>query len=73
MSRQLNGWLESLKNSKIKGTKYLTQKERDKIAEDKRFEEYDRKMEEFRRQHLEMLDRRARESVMLREADENTA
>jgi hypothetical protein len=32
VSRQLNGWLESLKNSKIKGTKFLTQKERDKIA-----------------------------------------
>ena len=71
VSRQLNGWLESLKNSKIKGTKFLTQKERDKIAHDKQFEEFDRQMEEFRRQRDEMLDRQVRESVMRREAEES--
>ena len=70
MSRQLNGWLESLKNSKIKGTKFLTQKERDKIAHDKQFEEFDRQMEEFRRQNLEMLEQRARDAAMRRQAEE---
>ena len=70
ISKQLNGWLESLKNSKIKGTKFLTQKERDKIAEDKEFAEFDRRMEEFRLQHLEWLEQRARESALQREAEE---
>ena len=70
ISSQLNGWLESLKNSKIKGPKFLTQKERDRIAHDKQFEDYDRRMAEFRRQHLEMLDRRAEESAMRRAQEE---
>ena len=63
ISKQLNGWLETLKNSKIQGTKFLTQKERDKIAEDKKFAEFDRQMEEFRRQRDEMLDRQTAESI----------
>ena len=60
ISKQLNGWVESLKNSKITGARYLTQKDRDKIAHDKKFEEFDRYMENFRREHEEMLTRRAR-------------
>jgi four helix bundle protein len=32
VSKQLNGWLESLKNSKIKGNKFLTNKDREKMA-----------------------------------------
>ena len=60
ISKQLNGWLESLKNSKIKGNKFLTAKEREKIAQDKKFAEFDAHMAEFRRQHLEMLERRER-------------
>ena len=71
VSRQLNGWLESLKNSKIKGNKFLTQKERDKIAEDKKFAEFDRQMEEFRRQRDEMLVRQAQESAARRAAEED--
>lgn len=58
VSRQLNGWLESLKNSKITGARYLTQKERDKIAQNKEFADFDRQMDEFRRQHEEWLTRR---------------
>ena len=68
ISRQLNGWLESLKNTKIKGPKFLTQKEREKILHEKEFEEFDRKMEEFRRQHLEMLKQREIESAAARDA-----
>ena len=66
ISRQLNGWLESLKKSKIKGSKFLTQKERDKIAKDKKFEEFDREME-VRRQRDEMLERQSRETALRRE------
>jgi len=63
VSKQLNGWLESLKNSKIKGTKFLTEKEREKLARDKQFAEFDAQMDEFRRQHLEMLDKRQQDTA----------
>ena len=55
ISRQLNGWLESLKNSKISGSRFLTQKDRDRIAHEKQFEEFDKYMENFRREHEEAL------------------
>jgi four helix bundle protein len=55
ISKQLNGWIESLKDSKIKGSKFLTKKERDRIAHEKQFEEFDAYMEKFRREHEEML------------------
>lgn len=58
VSRQLNGWIESLKNSNIKGPKFLTNKEREKAARDKEFEEFDKQMEDFRQQHLAMLKKR---------------
>jgi four helix bundle protein len=71
ISKQLNGWLESLKNSETKGSKFLTQKEREKIARDREFAEFDMQMEDFRRQHLEMLERRSAEIEMMRTAEEN--
>ena len=40
ISKQLHGWIESLKNSEIKGVKFLTEKERSRlrmIEEDKEF------------------------------------
>jgi hypothetical protein len=42
ISKQLHGWIESLKNSEIKGVKFLTEKERSRlkvIKEDKEFRE----------------------------------
>ena len=63
ISSHLNGWLESLKNSKIAGTRYLTQKDRDRIAREKQFEEFDQYMEDFRRQHEEALIRQAEERL----------
>ena len=42
ISKQLHGWIESLKNSEIKGVKFLTDKERNRlrvIKEDKEFRE----------------------------------
>jgi four helix bundle protein len=63
ISKQLYGWIESLKDSKIKGNKFLTNKERDRIARDKEFEEFDLEMEAFRQQHLEMLRRREIEAA----------
>lgn len=62
ISKQLHGWIESQKNTDIKGPKFLTNKERERIARDKEFEEFDKQMAEFRRQHLEMLKRREEEA-----------
>lgn len=59
ISKQLNGWLESLKNTDIRGTKFLTNKERERASRNKEFSEFDQQMEDFRRKHLEWLDRRA--------------
>lgn len=39
ISRQLNGWIESLKNSEIKGIKFLNDREREKIRNRKEREE----------------------------------
>lgn len=66
ISKQLNGWLESLKNSKIKGSKFLNQNERDKIAQDKEFAEYDRAMEDYRRQYAEWLENRSGPAPILK-------
>ncbi len=70
ISKQLHGWIESLKNSKIKGNKFLTQKERDLVQHEKQFEEFDLQMEEFRRQHNEMLSRREADYAARVAADE---
>ena len=72
VSKQLNGWLESLKNSKIKGIKFLTIKERDKIERDKEFVEFDAQMADFRRQHLEMLEKRQQDTAIAGVPDELT-
>lgn len=66
VSKQLNGWIEALKNSEIKGAKFLTNKEREKAAREREFEDFDREMEEFRTQHLEMLRKREEESAAAR-------
>jgi four helix bundle protein len=73
VSKQLNGWIESLKNSEIKGAKFLTGKEREKAAREKEFEDFDREMEEFRRQHLEMLRKREEESAVSRRGNAESA
>ena len=67
VSKQLNGWIESLKNSEIKGVKFLTNKERERAVKEKEFEEFDRQMDEFRREHLEMLRRREGEAATARQ------
>jgi four helix bundle protein len=55
ISKQLHGWLESLKNSGIKGVKYLTEKERIKLKQQAEFDEFDREMAEFRQRHERWL------------------
>lgn len=62
ISKQLHGWIESLKNTDIKGVKFLTNKERKKIAQDKEFEEFDREMDRYRQELLERLMHREGDS-----------
>ena len=57
ISKQLHGWLESLKNSDIKGVRYFTQKEKRRVDMNKEFEEFDKEMEQYRQQLLEKLMR----------------
>jgi four helix bundle protein len=58
ISKQLHGWLESLKNSEIKGVKFLTDKERKRFENKRELEEFDREMDEFRSRHADWLLRR---------------
>lgn len=59
ISRQLHGWLESLKNSDIKGVKFFTNKEKNKIAKNKEFEEFDQEMGRYKAELEEMLRQRS--------------
>ncbi len=61
VSKQLNGWIESLKNSDIKGPKFLNDKEREGYQRRKEADEFDKEMAEFRERHLEWLNRRGKE------------
>lgn len=62
ISKQLHGWLESLKSSEIKGVKFLTERERNRYEQqkeqDKEFEEFDKQMAEFKARHEDWLPRR---------------
>ena len=66
ISTQLSRWIESLKNSKIKGNGFLTKKDREEIALNMRFSEFDAEMKEFRRQHLETLEKRQQDTAVAR-------
>jgi four helix bundle protein len=55
ISKQLHGWIDSLKNSEIKGVKFYTNKEKRRIEQDKEFEEFDKEMDRYRKELLERL------------------
>jgi len=44
ISKQLNGWIESLKNSDIKGVRYLNDGERAKIQQKREVDEFDQEI-----------------------------
>lgn len=62
ISKQLHGWVESLKNSDIKGVKFLTNTEKvryDREKEQSReFEDFDQQMADFKARHEDWLMRR---------------
>lgn len=61
ISKQLNGWLDSLKNTDIKGTKFLTEKERKLYWQRKDREEFDAEMKQYRKELEERLNRELEE------------
>ena len=44
ISKQLNGWIESLKNSDIKGVRYLNDRERIRIQQKKESDDFDQEI-----------------------------
>ena len=61
ISKQLSGWLESLKNSDIKGAKFLTEKERKLYRQKKDLEEFDAEMRQYSAELEERLNREIEE------------
>ncbi|MBK8305165.1 MAG: four helix bundle protein [Chloracidobacterium sp.] len=58
ISKQLHGWLGSLKDSNIKGDKYFDKQTKRNVEQDKEFEEFDREMERYKRELEEKLMQR---------------
>ena len=58
VSKQLHGWIDSLKNSDIKGVKFLTEKERVRLNKTREQEDFDQEMAEFKAKHADWLVRR---------------
>jgi four helix bundle protein len=58
ISKQLHGWLESLKNSDIKGVKFLTEKERTRFENRREQNDFEDEMADFRSRHTDWLRRR---------------
>ena len=62
ISKQLHGWIESLKNSDIRGVKFLTENERSKYnlkkVQSQEFEDFDSEMANFKARHEDWLRRR---------------
>lgn len=58
VSKQLHGWIESLKNSDIKGVKFLTEKERTRLENLQAQEDFDEEMADFKAKHADWLIRR---------------
>ena len=58
VSKQLHGWIESLKNTDIKGVKFYTQKEKLRNEQRKEYAEFDNELAEFKARHEDWLIRR---------------
>ena len=72
ISKQLHGWIDSLKDSKIKGVKFYDKKVKQKTERDKEFEDFDRQMAEFKIQFEEKLRARSiNKSVSVASSDKS--
>jgi len=61
ISKQLNSWIDSLKNSEIKGPKFLTEKERHRYMQRRDLAEFDAEMKHYRKELEERLNRELEE------------
>ena len=68
ISKQLHGWIDSLKDSKIKGVKYFNQRAKQQVAKSKEDEEFDREMARFRKELEEKLKQQEIDSAAVRAA-----
>jgi len=55
ISKQLHGWIDSLKDSNIAGVKYYDKRQKKRAERDKEFEEFDQQMAEFKREFEKKL------------------
>jgi len=69
ISKQLHGWIESLKVSDIKGVKYLDKRERERYARKRDLDEFDREMAQFRLEFAAKLRREEQERNQPADAD----
>ena len=67
ISRQLNGWIESLKNTDIRGPRYLNDKERAKYRQKQELDEFDREMAKYKNELEERLRQREMEAASTQE------
>jgi len=57
ISKQLHGWIDSLKNTDVKGVKFYTEKEKKRTEQNREFEDFDKEMERHKQELLERLNR----------------
>jgi hypothetical protein len=67
ISRQLFGWVESLKNSGIKGEKFFNEREKSKMKEDDDWLEFKKELEEATRRNIESTRRNHEQSKLNKE------
>ncbi len=68
INKQLYGWINSLKNTDIKGEKFLTEKTRELYDRKKGLEEFDEEMKQFRKEFEAKLKREEAERYEKRRA-----
>lgn len=62
ISKQLHGWIDSLKNTDIKGVKFYTNKEKRQAEKNREFEEFDKEMDRYRQELQAKLMQREAEA-----------
>ena len=68
ISKQLHGWLNSLKDSNIKGVKYYNGRAKQQVAKTKEDEEFDQEMARFRQELEQKLKQQEVDNAMARAA-----
>jgi four helix bundle protein len=69
ISKQLHGWIDSLKNTEIKGVKFLNDKTRKNYEQRKELDEFDLEMKKYRDDLHAMLIKREEEAARKRKSE----